>query len=205
MPGVKEVTELPVITVDVPGRDFGHVHLTTALLQVPPVERSRLALQVIHLAAQQATGRGSRATLQRCYDHAIDNDLVFRWNGSWSASPDRSRAARPTYRLDPADGWGRVALEIRDGDGDTPTVTSGEAVAFCTLEGFRRSAQTMRWSGPDSVEVVPYAGLVGQQAGRLIVRRESGAWSSAVTDDVHVRVPDLDLTSRPPVIDVVDA
>ena len=65
-------------------------------------------------------------------------------------------------RLGEVRGWDLAAIEVRRRDDGSPVAVSLPALAFCTSEGFVRSARTLRWRSSRLVdEVVPYAGLFG--------------------------------------------
>jgi hypothetical protein len=66
-------------------------------------------------------------------------------------------------------------------------------VAFCTSEGFRRSARSLRWQGKDQVTLVPYDFVPAIRGGKLSLSRRDGSWRSAVADYLSVRpIPEGD-------------
>lgn len=97
-------------------------------------------------------------------EHALESGLTFVWSSPWKASRDRRHQARASYTVGEA-GAGLAAVEIRRAGETEPFTWSPPARAWHTVEGFRRSARTLRWSASDTVELVPFAGLFGESGG----------------------------------------
>jgi hypothetical protein len=161
-----------------PSRDDGRVHVEVhdagegfdsanatiparaAALSRPA--RALLVLDVLSLAAARLGDlRGWEPhVVPVARKHALEHGLTFTWSGPWKSSRDRRLEARATYGIDD-DGGGHAAIELRRAGEDDPFTWSGRAQAYPTVEGFRRSARTLRWRTPEQVVLVPYSGLVG--------------------------------------------
>jgi hypothetical protein len=128
-------------------------------------ERARAALDVVHTTVEAlAQLRGwDLKRLDAVRGRVEDRGLRFDWASEWKASPGRRHQARAVYWLDD-EGQGGVQLEIRRHADQTVIARGGPALAFMTVEGFKRSAKTLRWHGADTVTVTPWAGLFGDQA-----------------------------------------
>ena len=146
-----------------------------------------------------AEARGWDGPLDRCRDHALAAGLEYRWDGPWKSSPDRRLQARARFRMLP-DGYGRARVEVSDrATGDT-VATSEEAVAFCTSQGFRRAASSLRWHGSDRVDLVPYDYVPALRGGEVQLHRESGGWRSHVRDHLEVLSPPPGDLDAPPLV-----
>ncbi|SHF98007.1 hypothetical protein [Geodermatophilus nigrescens] len=134
----------------------------------------RVVLQAVHAAARGlASFRGlDPSALEAARQAVIDADFVFTWASEWKSSPGRRWRARCVFRTMP-DGFGRLVLEVTDGDG-TKRAASPEQVAFTTVEGYRRAARTLRWSAADRLEVVPCVDPFGDDAGSCAVAVDEG-------------------------------
>jgi hypothetical protein len=80
--------------------------------------------------------------------------FAFEWTSDWKSSRNRRRRVRAVYRLTPHAGYGQCSLELEDRE--RGTFYSPAFEAFSTLEGFRRSAKTLRWLNADEVRFLPY-------------------------------------------------
>ena len=191
------------------GFEFAGASLPTGVAALPIPERQRLVLDVIHGAVLRlAEARGwDLQELDAVRRHVLDRGFEFRWDGPYKSSPDRRHRARARYRLTDT-GYGRAHIEVVDRDGSVVT-ESGDALAFSTLEGFKRSARTLRWDGGRLVQLVPYAGLSSSaQQGLVRVEQGEAGWTWYADDGANAGTraaashPDLPATGtlRPSVV-----
>lgn len=195
-----EVHVWPARPHDLPG-EFAHFSLPPGAQDLDADGRARLVLDALHTAVLRlAELRGwEPRQFERCRQHVLEHDFVYRWASPWKSAPDRRHRARAAFVLGPEDGFGRVRLELAERGGDEPVASSAEAIAYSTQPGFERAAKTLRWHGKAEVSVRPYGGNrlgSGEIAGRL----HDGCWSFEVCDEVRVRRP----TPRMDVADVAD-
>ncbi len=150
--------------------DYGRVTLPRGVAALAGRARAQLVLEVVHGAMLRlAEARGwPILDLEAARAHVEHHGARFVWTGPAKSSSDRRHTARPVYRL-MDDGYGRVVLEVRRRADEVLVARSEEALAFSTLEGFQRSARTMRWRDKEAVELVPYCGLLSQATGHLMV------------------------------------
>jgi hypothetical protein len=183
-----QVWVLPEKPWEGPG-ELGTIRGTSAVATLTATGRAALVLEAIHACVLQLAGyRGwDVAQFQGCYDHVLAHDFEYRYESPWKSSPDRRSQARAVYTLTPHDGFGRVTLEVAERSGDA-SVRSGEAIAFCTSQGFARSAKTLRWTGSSQVALTPYIAL-GPASGLLAATLDDSEWTFEVRDDVSVRPP----------------
>ena len=160
--------------------DYGRVTLPRGVAALEAGARAQLVLEVVHGAMLRlAEARGwPISDLEAARAHVEHHEARFVWTGAATSSPDRRHTARPVYRL-MDDGYGRVVLEVRRRADEVLVARSEEALAFSTLEGFQRSARTMRWRDKNTVELVPYCGLLSQTSGHLRVDVTAGAADEA--------------------------
>ncbi|WP_300682162.1 hypothetical protein [Nocardioides sp.] len=146
--------------------ESGTVFVPEAVVGLSAGERGRLVLDLIHDAVVQlAPHRGwPLEAIERVRARVLAQDLEFRWASSWKTSPDRSMTARAVYRVDD-DGWGRVAIEVRDRTSEVLIARSAPALAYNALVNFRASAKTLRWT-KRTVHLVP---RVGSPHGGVVV------------------------------------
>jgi hypothetical protein len=132
-------------------------------------EQRRIVLDAVHAAARgMAQFRGlDLAAFEQARAAVVEADYTFTWTSDWKASPGRRWRARCSFRTS-ADGFGRLALHVATPDGSV-SATSSEQVAWTTVEGFARAAKTLRWVGPDRVEVVPCIDWLGHRTGTFAV------------------------------------
>ncbi len=163
--------------------EIARVSLPDGIDLLTAEQRGLLVLDVVHGAVVRlAQARGWDVTAAAAArDHALNQQLVFTWAGPWKASRNRKYEARPLFRLQD-DGYGRVRIEVRERDSHEPVARSPEALAFSTLEGFKRAATTLRWEASSSVGLVPYSGLLGDRMGDLRVALDGG--------DPHSELPE---------------
>jgi hypothetical protein len=173
---------------DLPG-EMGFVAVPTAVGDLGPADRARVALEAVHAAVRELAGlRGwDPALVDTCYRHVLEEGFVFSWDSPWKASPDRRHVARATFRLGPQDGFGRVRLEVRRREDTGETEASPPALAFCTSPGFKRSAKTLRWSESSRVAMTPFGGW--PSSGHLGASLETDGWTFDVRDDVAILQP----------------
>ena len=92
--------------------------------------------------------------------------LEFVWTTPWKASPDRHHEARATFSL-ADDGFGRAVVEVRERRDDGGKVARSQtARAYSTVEGFKRSAKTLRWRG-GMVTMTPSVDFLGRPEGTI--------------------------------------
>lgn len=182
--------------------EIGFVTLNETVGRMDAPARARLVLSTVHAGLQQlAPARGwDPALLDTCHAHVVAHDHGYSWASEWRSSPGRRHQARGAYRLDGRDGFGRVRLEVRRRADEELVLTGPETVAFCTSTGLRRSAETLRWSTPDTVSLVPYVGLVPQHVhGNLTATAGPGCWAATTSDAVVVAAPGDGLAEDPDV------
>ncbi|MFC7534652.1 hypothetical protein [Actinoplanes sp. GCM10030250] len=123
---------------------------------------------MVHAAAVRlGRDRGwDQDALAAAHGHALAAGLRYRWTGPSKISPDRRHVACPVFVLHD-DGFGRVMIEVRQRDHDRVIAVSEPALAFSTSDGFQRSARTLRWQNKNSVGLIPWSGLFGDQQGML--------------------------------------
>ncbi|CAI9413778.1 hypothetical protein [Nocardioides sp. T2.26MG-1] len=176
------------------GCEVGHVSVPTGFLAHSPRVRAEMLLEAVHgIVTRLALARGWDAdALEACRRHCLDRGLEYRWSSAPKVSPDRRHVAQAAFRLAP-DGYGRVRLLVTRRDDGVLVASSDEALAFCTSEGFRRAARSMRWHGKDRVAVVPYDFVPAIRGGELSLSRVNDSWRGTVADYLSVRpVPEGD-------------
>lgn len=176
------------------GFEVANVAVPTDFVSRTPQIRAQMLLDAVHgILTRLALARGwDVGALERCRRHCLERGLEFRWSSAPKVSPDRRHAAHAEFRLAP-DGYGRVRLLVARRDDGVPVGSSDEAVAFCTGEGFRRAARSMRWHGKDRVAVVPYDFVPAIRGGELSLSRVNDSWRGTVADYLSVRpVPEGD-------------
>lgn len=158
--------EVTVIERFYEGFEMAHIGVPNGFFAERPDVRIRTSLEVIH-AGMRVLGavRGwDLAALDAVRDRVSARGLRFIWTSRWKASPDRRHHARGVYWIDES-GSGRVQLEIRCREHETIIARSELALAFMTVEGFKRSAATLRWDDSEVVAVIPWSGLLGDSGG----------------------------------------
>ncbi|MEI2714346.1 MAG: hypothetical protein V9G04_13900 [Nocardioides sp.] len=170
------------------GFEMAHAHLPTGFVDRSIPTRAEMLLDVVHgLVSRLALARGWDPTvLEACRQHVVDNAFEYRWSSPPKSSPDRKHTAHAEFRL-PPDGYGRARLVVTRRDDDTVVATSGEALAFCTSQGFARAAKSLRWSDKHEVSFVPYDFVRAVRGGLVRLSYERQAWSSTVEDYLTVR------------------
>jgi hypothetical protein len=166
-----------------------------------PPDHAELALQMLHGAARAlAPARGwPLEDLDRAAETVRARKYAFTWHGPWKASRNRRYEARGVFWL--ADhGFGRAVLEIRErGASEDSIVRSPAQDAFCTADGFVRSARTLRWTG-DEVSMVPWIGLLRQQTDPMVWGIDRGDAGTVVGEDVagapSDQVPEVRVEAR---------
>lgn len=134
--------------------EAGSVGVPGGVAELAPEARARLVLEVVHAAATQlATVRGwPEAALESARRHVLEHHFQFDWATPWKSSRDRAHRVRAVFHLTD-DGTGRVVLEVRAVKTGALVARSPEVLALSTIEGFKRSARTLRWDG-GSVEII---------------------------------------------------
>ncbi|GAA1922361.1 hypothetical protein [Nocardioides hwasunensis] len=187
------------------GWESGTVFVPESFVDHTPRARAEALLEVVHgMVLRLGEARGWDASLlEKCRQHVVDRDLEHRWTAPAKTSPGRRHEARAEFRMMP-DGYGRARLVIvRTLDG-AEVATSGEALAYCTPQGFLRAAKTLRWHGKDRVAMTPYGSAPAWSGGEVSLTRSGDAWTSTVVDRYDVRpVPGGDPTLAPLEVSVV--
>lgn len=198
-PSLREVHAVVQVDRAQTGFEMAHVQVPTAFAARTAPVRALMLLEAVHgITRRLAAARGWDPTaLDACRQHVLDSDLEYRWSSAPKASPDRRHQARADFRLT-ADGYGRVRLHVVRREDGVTVASSGEAVAFCTREGFRRAARSLRWHGSDRVSLVPYDFVPAQRGGEVSLSRVDDAWHGRVVEHTSVRpVPAGDPTLPP--------
>ena len=184
---------------DLPG-EFAHFSLPAGAQDLDADGRARLVLDAVHAAVLRlAELRGWEPTqFEKCRQHVLEHDFVYRWAGPWKSAPDRRHRARAAFVLGPEDGFGRVRLEIAERGSDEPVASSAEAVAYSTQPGFERAAKSLRWNGCAEVGMQPYGDMLRTE-GEITGRSGEEGWEFVVRDAVRVRqpTPSMDLATVP--------
>ncbi|WP_126688172.1 hypothetical protein [Nocardioides ferulae] len=170
------------------GFEVGHVQVPTAFADRTPEARAQVLLDAMHgMVCRLAAARGwDVGALERCRRHVVERGMEYHWSSQPKASPDRRHTAYAELRL-PPDGYGRVRLLVARRDDGTVVASSDEALAFCTSQGFRRSAASLRWSGKDHVSLVPYDWVPAVRGGLVGLTRDADGWHASVEDYLAVR------------------
>ncbi|KYH43376.1 hypothetical protein [Branchiibius sp. NY16-3462-2] len=159
-PGDVEVA----MSVDPSDSESGRVTLPPAATTLDAGYRAALVLETVHggmMRLGQARGWDPER-LNEAHAAVIAHRFEFSWDSPWKTSRTRKHKARLRFSLQD-NGFGIAILEVTDVK--TAQVLRSEAVpSFSTIEGFQRSARTLRWAGAESVEAVPWVGLFGTQA-----------------------------------------
>ena len=205
-----EVSVDPKAPRDVPG-EVGWVRLCRSVGELTPTALSLLALRVIDAAMRHlAPYRGWEIVeLGRCYSKVVSRDFKFETCGPWKSSPDRRWRARTRYQLLSGTGFGTCRIELEDTNrAHIPVVVGTPTPAFCSSEGFARSAKTLRWTSSSQVTVIPFCGqgralYLGLSSAvksgdewefvhhsPVSVRQPAGAGVASVHDR-HSRLPDV--------------
>jgi hypothetical protein len=157
------------------GFERGHVALPAGFAGWPLERQQITVLDVVHdVMVTMAAARGidNADRLERARHHVLKHQYTFSWISPWRSAP-RGRgkgphrvplSARVRYRLEP-NGFGVAMLEVgRTVGADEVEViaVSREHPTWTTDKSFKRSARTLRWSGPSYVSVVPYVTAWGQ-------------------------------------------
>ena len=194
--------EVLVVVGTRPSDDYGRVTLPRGVAALAGRARAQLVLEVVHGAMLRlAEARGwPISDLEAARAYVEHHEARFVWTGPAKSSSDRRHTARPVYRL-MDDGYGRVVLEVRRRADEVLVARSEEAHAFSTLEGFQRSARTMRWRDRNTVELVPYCGLLSQTSGHLMVDVTAGTADEPVSSDAGevAGAPAAGMSAPPPV------
>lgn len=150
-----------------PDDDFGRVTVPPGVVDLGPARRAALLLEVIN-GGMRRLGKSrdwDPAAIDRVRRAVIDHDFGFAWDGPWKSSRSRAHRARLRFVLED-DGFGAAYVEVEDvKHGQT---YRGPAVrSFSTVEGFRRSAKTLRWTDNTTVEAQPFIGLFNDSHGSM--------------------------------------
>lgn len=176
------VTVHPEVTE---GYELAVALLPDGIAALPAAARAGLVLDVVHgAAARLGQERGwDQAALEAAREHVLAARLRYTWDSPAKSSPDRKHTAQARFALHD-DGYGRVVLEVRRRSDGVLVAGSAPAQAFSTAAGFARSAQTIRWKGSRTVELVPYAGL-SAGVGRTTFWRDNHGLLTVDLDDPH--------------------
>lgn len=129
--------------------------------ELSAADRARVALQVIDAGVLVlAELRGwDVVRVAEVGPKVQAQGLRFVWVSPWKSSPGRRHQARGVFWLDD-DGHGQVQVEVRRSADSVVVARSAPALAFMTIDGFRRSAASLRWQDAGTVLLVPWAGLL---------------------------------------------
>ena len=143
------------------GFEAVHVAVPARFHELGAAQRARACLDVIDatMKALAQLRRWDTDRLDEVRRRVEGRGLRFTWAGNWKTSPGRRHQARAVYWLDD-EGHGQVQLEVRRYADHSVIARSEPALAFMTVEGFKRSAATLRWHDTDTVTVVPWTGLL---------------------------------------------
>lgn len=158
----------PTVQVDVnvdrpEGGEWAGVLLPAEAERLSGTDRAHLVLEIITgVLTRLAAARGWDPDLiQQAHRHVLDHGLGFSWAGPWKNSPNRRSKGRCSFDLTD-DGFGRITLEVADATTGATVARSRQFTAYSTLEGFQRSARTLRWEGSRRLTVIPLIDLVGR-------------------------------------------
>ena len=157
-----DTVEVVVITDRLEGDEGGAVHLPAGLEDLTPEERGRLVLDVVD-GAMQRLGEARAwdpSLLVEAAQRVLDLRLGFTWAGPWKFNRSRRYRARCWFAL-ADDGFGRMRIQVAAGGDEAVILESYPQLAFSTVEGFKRAAGTLRWTGQSSLEVIPWVGILG--------------------------------------------
>lgn len=180
--------------------EVGSVGVPVGVAGLAPDVRALLVLDVVHAATTKlAQVRGwPEAALEIARQHVLDHHFRFEWATAWKSNKNRAYRARAVFYLTD-DGTGRVALEVCGVKTGALVARSPEVLAFSTIEGFKRSARTLRWDG-GSVEVI---GSIDPWGGRGAALRldvddqpaEGARDQMAATSGIDTSTSDVDGTT----------
>lgn len=165
--------------------EWARLEVPASVAGIGAVERAELVLDVLAATMRElgAVRGWSDSEVSAAADEVRAAGLELAWAGPWKSSPSRRHEARGVYWLEDH-GHGGCVLEVRERGTDEPQVWHSEvAPAFCTVDGFKRSAATLRWVD-GAAQLVPMSGLLGQREGLLRLAPGGG------TPGAHVRVAD---------------
>ncbi|SDD98647.1 hypothetical protein SAMN04489747_2214 [Auraticoccus monumenti] len=190
------------------GFEMSHVGVPEAVATLPPLKRARLVLDAIDQTMRGlAAARGWPADqLDSCYEHVLDGGLGFSWEGRSKTSPSRRRRVTPRFEL-MDDGYGRCTLELWNHRTDELVSVSEPLLAYSTIEGFKRTSQSLTWTTDTTVRLDSYSDAFGVfdvqtelsvesefHPWPLLVapkgRRPAGVGLSSVQPDVSVVTPE---------------
>ncbi|MGC5165259.1 hypothetical protein [Luteimicrobium sp. DT211] len=165
---LKALGELPLnVVLVVPGRSPGpdvtvqcgtrdrhearvRVLLPRGFAALPkPAQRASVARTLVE-AAGTACGPEARDLVSRATDLAADYDFVYRRSSPWKWAPGRRRRARLSGWL-ADDGFARVVAEVDEGE---RVRVSAPARGPTTARRLARTLASLRWRGPDQLELV---------------------------------------------------
>jgi len=148
----------------------GNLCVPSRFASLSPDEAASAALDLLGAALRElgAAYQWPRERLEALRERVEGAGLRFTWRGPWKAAPGRRHEASCVYRI-ADDGLGRVQLEVRRRGQSEVLARTEEGVACGTARALQASAATLRWRDADSVSVVPWVDLAGQQQGLLEV------------------------------------
>jgi hypothetical protein len=195
--------EVTVNTEFLGGFESAHILLPRGIAELASQARGVLVLDVVHGAVMRlAEARGwDPALLRTVRDRCLERNLDYTWESPWKASPHRRYQARAEFRL-LDHGFGTTRIAVRDRNSGDVIGTSEAAEAFCTQAGFKRSAGTLHWDGPERMTMAPFSGLLGQQDGQLTADvnrlRPWTPWPDLPAVDLQVQRPKVTVAGAGP-------
>lgn len=139
----------------------GYIHVSPDLTPLTVRARAEFMLAGVNeIMRQLCRVRGwDSGPLSECVQHVRDRQFEFTWNSPWRSSPDRRHEARAEFTRGPIDGWGRARLVLRDRKSKNLLGSSLEAISSSTLEAFKESAKTLKWTDSAHVSFAPYGDI----------------------------------------------
>lgn len=184
------------------GWEMINIAVPKGAADLTPEARGLLVLDTIHggvLRLAQARG-WDPDKVEHVRQHCLARRLDYTWDGRWKASPSRRYDARGEFRLLDY-GFGVTRIAIRDRRTGEVVGASREATAYCTHEGFKRSADSLRWKGSDRVRMVPFSSIVGDK-GKLVAKLDDLSpwepWPEVPEVDLDVPRPSVTVVGRGP-------
>lgn len=170
MTGTAEAEEVVLAVNTKPvreGFEMARVEVPTGVADLTPLQRAVLVVEVVdEVLSRLAAARGwPRDDLRILRTYVLDRGLRFSWSSRPKASPNRRHQVQASYTMgDDGLGRGRVRLIDASGGvvGESPTFT-----AYSTIEGWKRSASSIRWQGSGAVSLAGYSDRFGLFEDRL--------------------------------------
>lgn len=159
-PGNAEVA----MSVDPSEFESGRVTLPPGATTLDMDHRAALVLETVHggmLRLGEARGWDAEH-LNEAHAAVIADRYQFAWDSPWKMSRGRKHQARLRFSLQD-NGFGVAILEVIDVQ-TGQSLRSAAVPSFSTIEGFQRSARTLRWTNAETVEAVPSVGLFNSRS-----------------------------------------